>query len=179
MAAASWPRGWLSDKLEGSSCGEPEVGSMANALLSLLSSIVGGTLVLAGQFFARRAEDRRQWLLRLHEAAADLATSYFQEAALVNDARRSGKAMKEVPNTTYVVDRQKALGRFRALPWGSAFEPERQRMGGAVTALWRAWDEDEDFERAYEEVRGAVADFTGAVGRHLSGRSDRSSRLGR
>ncbi len=55
---------------------------MANALLSLLSSIVGGMLVLAGQFFARRAENRRQWLLRLHEAAADLATSYFQEAAV-------------------------------------------------------------------------------------------------
>jgi hypothetical protein len=101
------------------------VGSPANALLSLLSSIVGGTSVLAGQFFARRA---------------DLATSYFQEAAPVNDARRSGKATNEVPATTYVVDRQKALGRFRALPSGSAFEPERRRMGGAVTALWRAWD---------------------------------------
>jgi hypothetical protein len=150
---------------------------MANALLSLLSSIVGGTLVLAGQFFARRAEDRRQWLLRLHEAAADLATSYLQEAALVNDARRSGKAMKHVPTTTYVVDRQKALGRFRALPWGSAFEPERQRMGGAVTALWRAWDDgDEDFQQAYNEVRSAVADFTSAVGRHLSGQSEKSSR---
>ncbi|MET3421868.1 hypothetical protein BJ973_001080 [Actinoplanes tereljensis] len=150
---------------------------MANALLSLLSSIVGGTLVLAGQFFARRAENRRQWLLRLHEAAADLATSYFQEAALVNDARRSGKAMNEVPATTYVVDRQKALGRFRALPWGSDFETERQRMGGAVTALWRAWDdEDEDFQHAYDEVRGAVADFTGAIGRHLSGRPARPSR---
>jgi hypothetical protein len=95
----------------------PEVGSMASALLSLLSSVVGGTLVLAGQYFARRAEDRRQWLLRLHEAAADLATSYLQEAAVVNDARRSGRAMTEVPATTYVVDRQKALGRFRALPW--------------------------------------------------------------
>ena len=93
---------------------------------------------------------------------------------MVNDLRRSGKAMKEVPTTTYVVDRQKALGRFRALPWGSAFEPERQRMGGAVTALWSAWDDgDEDFQRAYDEVRGAVADFTDAVGRHLSGQSER------
>ncbi len=61
-----------------------EVSPIASALLSLLSSIVGGVLVLAGQYFARRAEDRRQWLLRLHEAAADLATSYLQEAALVN-----------------------------------------------------------------------------------------------
>src|SRR6185436_11240900 len=50
---------------------------IANALVSLLSSIVGGTLVLLGQFFTRRADDRRQWLLRLHEAAGDLATSYL------------------------------------------------------------------------------------------------------
>ena len=149
--------------------GKPEVGSIANALLSLLSSIVGGTLVLAGQFFARRAEGRRLWLLRLHEAAADLATSYFQEAALVNDSRRSGKAMTEVPTTTYVVDRQKALGRFRALPWGSAFETERQRMGTAVTDLWAAWDDtDDDFQQAYKDVHRAVKAFTDAVGQHLS-----------
>jgi hypothetical protein len=61
-------------------------------------------------------------------AAADQATSYLQEAALVNDARPSGKAMKDVPTTTYIIDRQKVLGRLRALPWGSAFKPERQRM---------------------------------------------------
>lgn len=153
------------------------VGSIANALLSLLSSIVGGTLVLAGQFFARRAEDRRQWLLRLHEAAADLATSYLQEAALVNDARRSGRAMKDVPTTTYVVDRQKALGRFRALPSGSAFETERQRMGAAVTALWAAWEAgDDDFQQVYKDVRSAVVDFTNAVGRHLSGQPRGSRR---
>lgn len=153
------------------------MGSIVNALLSLLSSVVGGTLVLAGQFFARRAEDRRQWLLRLHEAAADLATSYLQEAALVNDARRSGRAIKNVPTTTYVVDRQRALGRFRALPWGSAFETERRRMGAAVTALWAAWeDEDDDFQRAYHDVRSVVVDFTDAVGRHLSRQPRRSRR---
>ncbi|GAA3386353.1 hypothetical protein [Cryptosporangium minutisporangium] len=150
---------------------------MANALLSLLSSVVGGALVLAGQFFARRAEDRRQWLLRLHEAGADLATSYLQEAALVNDARRSGKMMKDVPTTTYVVDRQKALGRFRALPWGSEFEPERQRIGTDITALWAAWEDgDDDFQQAYNEVRRLVADFTDAISRLLSNQSRKSRR---
>lgn len=130
--------------------------------------------MLTGQFFARRAEDRRQWLLRLHEAAADLATSYLQEAAVVNDARRSGKMMTEVPTTAYVVDRQKALGRFRALPWGSAFEPERERMGSAVTRLWAAWkDDDDDFQLAYNDVRSSVATFTSAVGRRLLSHSSR------
>ena len=145
-----------------------EVSSITSALLSLLSSIVGGVLVLAGQYFARRAENRRQWLLRLHEAAGDLATSYLQEAALVNDSRRSGKPKNDVATTTYVVDRQKALGRFQALPWGSTFESERRRMGSAIEKLWRVWDDpDDEFERAYDDARIAVATFTSSVGQRL------------
>jgi len=144
------------------------VNSIASALLSLLSSIVGGVLVLAGQYFARRAEDRRQWLLRLHEAAGDLATSYLQEAALVNDSRRSGTPKNAVASTTYVVDRQKALGRFRALPWGSMFESERRRMGSAIEKLWRGWDDpDDEFQHAYDDARTAVATFTSSVGQYL------------
>jgi hypothetical protein len=151
-----------------------EVGSIASALLSLFSSIVGGVLVLAGQYFARRAEDRRHWLLRLHEAAADLATSYLQEAALVNDSRRSGKAAKDVATTTYVVDRQKALGRFRTLPWASVFERERQSMGAAIDKVWLAWDDpDDEFQRAYKDVRSAVAAFMSSVGQHLLGQRGR------
>jgi hypothetical protein len=106
-----------------------EVRSIANAIVSLISSIVGGLLVLAGQFLARRAEDRRRWLLRLHEAAGELAASYLQEAARVNDSRRSGLQKQEVDTSTYVVDRQKAWGRFRTLPWSSEFEAERREMG--------------------------------------------------
>jgi hypothetical protein len=145
------------------------VRSIANAILSLISSIVGGILVLTGQYFTRRAEDRRLWLLRLHEAAADLATSYLQEAALVNDSRRSGHAKDEVATTTYVVDRQRALGRFRSLPWSSTFEPERLAMGAGIENLWHAWDEsDEMFQRVYKDARSAVSIFMSSVGRHLS-----------
>ena len=145
-----------------------EVSSIASALLSLLSSIVGGVLVLAGQYFTRRAEDRRQWLLRLHEAAADLAVSYLQEAALVNDSRRSGMSKNDVPTTTYVVDRQKALGRLQALPWGWTFESERRGMGSAIEKLWRVWDDsDDEFDRAYDDARSAVATFTSSVGQRL------------
>jgi hypothetical protein len=145
-----------------------EVGSIASALLSLFSSIVGGVLVLAGQYFAHRAEGRRQWLLKLHDAAADLATSYLQEVALVNDSRRAGKAEKDIATTTYVVDRQKALGRFQTLPWASAFEHERRSMGAAIQKLWLAWDaSDDEFRRAHDDTRSAVAAFTSSVGHHL------------
>ena len=95
---------------------------ISNAVLSIVSSIIGGGLVLAGQFFVKRAEDKRVWLIRLQEAASDLATSYLQEAATVNDRRRAGTDMSRVETATYVVDRQKPLGRFRTLPWSSDFE---------------------------------------------------------
>ena len=44
---------------------------MGTALLSLVSSIVGGLLVLAGQYLARRAEERRHWRTRFQDAAGD------------------------------------------------------------------------------------------------------------
>jgi hypothetical protein len=142
--------------------------TVTNAVLSIVSSVIGGALVLAGQFFTRRAEDRRQWLVRLHEAASDLATSYLQEAATVNDKRRSGIAKARVATTTYVVDRQRALGRFKTLPWGAEFEVERQAMGRGIQRLWEAWDEpDEEFDRAYHQVRAAASEFMAAVGRNL------------
>jgi hypothetical protein len=131
---------------------------VGNAVLSLLSSIVGGVLVLAGQTLARRHEDRRLWLTRLYEAAGDLATSYLQEAARVNDSRRSGRVAKdEVDTSTYIVDRQKALGRFRTLPWASTVETERRAMGAAIQDVWATWDDpDEEFQRAYDDARTAV-----------------------
>lgn len=88
---------------------------IANVVLSIVSSIIGGGLVLAGQFLVKRAEDKRVWLIRLQEAATDLATSYLQEAATANDRRRPGTDMSRVETATYMVDRQKALGRCRTL----------------------------------------------------------------
>jgi hypothetical protein len=114
-----------------------EVAMLSSAVVPLLSSIIGGVLVLAGQALARKHEDRRVWLTHLYEASGDLATSYLQEAALVNDSRRSKKRKTEVATTTYITDRQKALGRFRTLPWASCSSTsgrlwvKRSRLCGA------------------------------------------------
>lgn len=136
------------------------------AVLTLLSSIVGGVLVLAGQYLARRAEDRRHWLTRLQEVAGDYATSFLEEGARINDVRRAGKERSDVGATTYIVDRQKALGRFLTLPWASTFESERSAMGPSIDRVWSAWDgSDEEFQAAYKESRATVRAFTSAVGR--------------
>jgi hypothetical protein len=107
---------------------------VTNAVLSIVSSIIGGGLVLAGQFFVKRAEDKRVWLIRLQEAASDLATSYLQEAATVNDRRRAGAGRSQVATATYVVDRQKALGRFRTPPWRSDSRRIARPWGAASRA---------------------------------------------
>jgi hypothetical protein len=144
---------------------------VTNAVLSIVSSVIGGGLVLAGQFFAKRVEDKRIWLIRLQEAAGDLATSYLQEAAMVSDCRRAGLDISQVESATYVVDRQRALGRFRTLPWSSDFEVHRQAMGRDIEKVWRAWDDsDEEFRLAYDSSRAAVSDFMTAVGAHVLGR---------
>lgn len=141
---------------------------VTNAVLSIVSSIIGGGLVLAGQFFVKRAEDKRVWLIRPQEAASDLATSYLQVAATANDRRRAGIDISQVETATYVVDRQKALGRFRTLPWSSDFEAYRQAMGHGIEAVWRAWDvSDVEFQLAYKSARAAVSEFVAAVGAQI------------
>jgi hypothetical protein len=105
---------------------------VANAVLSIVSSVIGGGLVLAGQFFVKRAENKRVWLIRL------------QEAATANNRRRAGVDITQVETATYVVDRQKALGRSRTLPRSSDFEAHRQAMGHGIEGVWRAWDESDE-----------------------------------
>lgn len=161
LGAASMSGGYPARPGEGA-------GVVANAVLSIVSSIIGGGLVLAGQFFVKRADDKRVWLIRLQEAASDLATSYLQEAATANDRRRAGVPMSQVETATYVVDRQKALGRFRTLPWSSEFEEHRQAMGRGIEGVWRAWDEsDDDFYLAYKTARATVSQFMAAVGAQI------------
>jgi hypothetical protein len=145
------------------------------ALLSLASSIIGGVLVLAGQFFTRRAEERRHWLTRFQETAGDLSTSYLEEGARVNDARRAGRvAKRDLELSTYTADRQRALGRFLTLPWAPALEEQRRAMGRGVEQLWVAWDgTDEEFQAAYDRSRAAVRTFTTAVGELVRARTGR------
>jgi hypothetical protein len=139
------------------------------AVLTLLSSIVGGLLVFAGQYVARRAEDRRRWLTRLQEAAGDYATSFLEEGARIDDTRRAGKVKDGVIASTYIVDRQKALGRLPTLPWASSFEQQRLAMGKSIDRVWAAWDSsDEEFQAAYKESRSAVKAFTAAVGQTVA-----------
>lgn len=140
---------------------------MTNAVVALISSVAGGLLVLAGQYFARRSEDRRQWLLRLHESAGDLATSYLEEAARLNDLRRRGPLLDDaLENSTYVVDRQRAKASFQTLPWSWMFEEQGQAIGTAIEDLWDsalADEEYDDFAHSLRALEARADEFTSAV----------------
>jgi len=65
--------------------------------------------------------------------------------------------MGQVETATRVVDRQKALGRFRTLPC-SDFEAPHQAMGRGIERVWRAWNEsDEEFQLPARCGRQAVS----------------------
>ena len=127
---------------------------MDTALISLLASIVGGTLVVLGQILARRLDDHRHWQTLLHIAAAEVATSYEQERARLTLDRRQGKSTPTSAEAAYVVGRQTALGRLRTLPNGDKFEAEIDEMGAAIERLWGAWNHP---DHAWLDARAAVA----------------------
>src|SRR5262249_39547976 len=91
------------------------------------------------------AEDKRVWLIACRRAAT------------ANDRRRAGGPVGQVETATRVVDRQKALCRFRTLPC-SDFEAPHPAMGHGIERGWRAWNEsDEEFQLPAQCGRQAVS----------------------
>jgi hypothetical protein len=138
---------------------------MREAIISLLSSIVGGGLVLAGQILAHQSEDRRHWRTLLQAAAAEVATSFAQERAQLTVDRRRGRTTSDIDEITYTVDRQRALGRLRTPPGGDSFDPEIDAMGSAVEELWRALSsaEDEEWLASRRGLKEAIMKFNERV----------------
>jgi hypothetical protein len=137
---------------------------MGTAVISLASSVVGGLLVLAGQWLIHRSEDQRYWRGLLRDAAADVATSFSQERAGLTSDRGLGKPTSHIDQTTYVIDRQRALNRLLTLPRGDAFESQLRSMGDGIETLWQAYSADEaEWEAARARLKEAINAFTAAV----------------
>ena len=85
---------------------------VATAIISLASSVVGGLLVLGGQWLIKRSDDRRYWLGQLRDAAADVATSFSRERTILTSDRGQGKAPFNADEVPQVADRQQALNRL-------------------------------------------------------------------
>jgi len=137
---------------------------MRAAIISLVSAVVGGLLVLTGQWLIHRSEDRRYWRGLLRDAAADAATSFSEEGARLNSDRGRGKANSRADKTTYPVDRQRALNRLLTLPHGDAFGPQLSDMGSGIEELWKAYSgSDEEWHAALARLKEAIDAFRAAV----------------
>ena len=137
---------------------------MATAVISLAASVIGGLLVLAGQWLTRRSEDRRYWRGLLRDAAADLATSFSQERAILTSDRGRGKPTSHADEDTYLVARQRALNRLLTLPHGDAFLPQATRMGHEIEELWQAYSGSEkEWQAARGRLLEAIQAFNAAV----------------
>src|SRR5215472_11960041 len=82
---------------------------MATAVISLAASVIGGLLALAGQWLTRRSEDRRYWR-RLLRDAADLATSFSQERAILTSDRRRGNPTSSCQRWGHSAAREHRMG---------------------------------------------------------------------
>jgi hypothetical protein len=137
---------------------------MATAVISLASSVAGGLLVLAGQWLIHRSEDRRYWRGLLRDAAADVGTSFSQERAILTSDRGRGKATSHADETTYLVDRQRAVNRLLTLPHGDAFLPQLARMGQGIEELWQVYSgSEEEWQAARARLLEAIQAFNAAV----------------
>jgi hypothetical protein len=137
---------------------------MATAVISLISSIVGGLLVFAGQWLIHRNEDRRYRRGLLHDAATDVSTSFSQERAILTSDRRRGKDTSHADEATYLVDRQRALSRLLTLPHGDAFLPQLTSMGQGIEELWQAYSgSEEQWQAARGRLLEAIQAFNAAV----------------
>ena len=137
---------------------------MATAIISLASSVVGGLLVLAGQWMIHRSDDRRYWLGLLRDAAADVATSFSRERAILTDDRGEGKATSQAKEDPQVANRQQALNRLFMLPHGDAFIPHVTRLGECSMDLSEAYSgSDEEWHAARGRYLEAIQAFSAAV----------------
>ena len=137
---------------------------MATAIISLASSVVGGLLVLGGQWLIKRSDDRRYWLGQLRDAAADVATSFSQERTLLTSDRGQGKAPFDANEIPQVADRQHALNRLFMLPHGDAFLPHVSRLGQCSMDIRQAYSgSEEEWRDARGRYLEAIQAFSAAV----------------
>ena len=137
---------------------------MATAVISVASSVVGGLLVLAGQWLIQRSNDRRYWRTLLRDAAADVATSFSRERAILTSDRARGKATSKADEESQVADQQQGLNRLFTLPHGDAFLPHVSRLGQCSTDLWQAYSgSEEEWLAARRRYLEAIQAFDTAV----------------
>lgn len=116
---------------------------MLASLLGLAGAVIGGTLVIAGDFFARRSQrhaDRRE---RLRLAAADLIATYLRARSQIIASRTAGRGV--TVDDLWPHERQLALARLFTLPGSESLQEPLIAVRDTTLQLYNA-RADQDIE---------------------------------
>jgi hypothetical protein len=132
-----------------------------DALVGLLGAVVGGLLVLIGEYLRRRQDDRREAIRQLQEAAAALAVQYGRLVGEIRDARLSER------DTTHMrhirPNRYEATIKFFMTPGSDALRPSATAMIRAYQMLVSLDAPAEDVESGFAEYFAAARKFEAEV----------------
>ena len=143
---------------------------MGQAILSLVAAVIGGSLVLVGDVFSRRADWKRELRLLLREKGADWISSANEARSLLTGARLGGRGLSPEEDLKWA-DRARASTVFYTVPGAKALDPEVKAVQRTLNELSSALDADDTtWTLRWEACRESVIRFTDRLSEAVGGR---------
>lgn len=136
-------------------------GDEVQSVLALLGAILGGTLVLFGDFIRRRVERRKEEVNRLVEVSVRLSSMYNRLCGQLLDASTAGVAVSDLA----VADplRYEVTTQFFMTPGSEQLRSQASRLMDAYYRLRDSYGQDSAWGAARDEHGLAVREFESAV----------------
>ncbi|GAA2268695.1 hypothetical protein GCM10010145_49190 [Streptomyces ruber] len=131
------------------------------SVLALLGAILGGTLVLFGDFIRRRVERHKEEVNRLVEVSVRLSSMYNRLCGQLLDASTAGVAVSDLA----VADplRYEVTTQFFMTPGSEQLRSRASRLMDAYYRLRDSYGQDSAWDAARDEHGLAVREFEAAV----------------
>ncbi|MFF3932814.1 hypothetical protein [Streptomyces hirsutus] len=130
-------------------------------LTALLSALLGGVLVMTGDYVRRRVERRQNDVNTLVEVSAHLSSTYNRLCGELIDAAERAVPVVDLPVTDPL--RYEASTRFFMTPGCEQVGAEAARLIRAYEQLRSAYGRAESWEAAREAHYSSVRSFEAAV----------------
>ncbi len=137
---------------------------MSEAFAALLGAFIGGGMVVLSEVLARRAEDRRRWLERMHDAASELIHYEWHREVVASNSRRPEGDITAGLEERFGQERRMAASKLWTLPDADDVRERMLELMGKTNALTDAASADEaEFQRRRSEHREAIERFERTV----------------
>ncbi len=141
---------------------------MTEALAALLGALIGGSMVVVGDVLARPADDRRRWLERLHDAAAELVHYEWHREVAISNSRRQVGALGLELEAAFGQQRRRAAAKLWTLPDAADVRTDMRELMSKTNSLTdMAEAAPETYEAARSEYFEALRSFQDTVQQHL------------